>query len=288
MSPSRASFVIPAFNEEARLALSLPWLVRAARRLDDAEIVIIDDGSHDQTADLARAHLAGYPNASVVRMPWNQGKGAALRAGVSIANGDAVVLMDADLSVELDELPRLLAALRESDIVLGSRHLRGAEGRDVTMWRDVASRVFASVARYASSLDVSDTQCGFKAFRAPVAKLLFHLAKTNGFAFDVEVLALADTLGYRIAEIPIRWTAIPGSHVRPIRDPMVMVRDCLRVRRRYAGLEVSLDEIDADAVGERDPFRWVGETEVSQTATSVSGAPSAFEGRANGNGHRER
>jgi glycosyltransferase involved in cell wall biosynthesis len=225
------SVVIPAFNESHRLPVSLPLLAEALLRipLPEVEVIVVDDGSHDDTARIALELLAGVPNSQVIRLGRNRGKGAAVRAGVAAATGDAIVFMDADLASDLADLPALLAALEHAEVALGSRRL--GDGADRGPVRRLGSSLFNQLARSLVRLDVADTQCGFKAFRHAEAKRLFSMSRLAGFAFDVEVLALARLMGYRIMEVPVRWTEKPEGTFSIVRHTPAMLVDLLRARR---------------------------------------------------------
>jgi len=230
--PSALSVVVPAYNEARRLKDSLPSLVDV---IDDAgaELIVVDDGSDDDTAAVAAAHLADLPGSKVVRLPLNSGKGAAVRAGVAHARGRSIVFMDADLATDLGDLPALVDALETADVAIGSRVVEGATVDCASSTRAHMGRTFNRVARSVTGLDIADTQCGFKAFRAPVAQLLFHLGVVDGFAFDVEILALARRMGYRVAEVPVHWHAVEDTRVDLLRDPVRMVRDVLLTQARW-------------------------------------------------------
>ena len=236
--------VVPAYNESRRLPRSLPALARALEELDvRSEIVVVDDGSTDGTEATATSLLSDTPGAQVVRLPWNCGKGAAVRAGVNVARGDAVVFLDADLSSDLGDLPRLVALLDSHDIAVGSRSTPGAVVTGRSPVRYLAAATYRRLVKQLIPGAIVDTQCGFKAFRAPVAKLLFSLTSSTGFGFDVEVLTLATALGFRVTECPVTWVAVEGSHVCLRRHVPGMLRDLNRARRlqklaRSAGLSV--------------------------------------------------
>lgn len=229
-----ASIIIPAFNEAPRLCTSLPRLRTAFEGRLDFEVVVVDDGSTDATSDVALTELTGWAAARVVRLPWNRGKGGALKVGIALAGGDVMVVMDADLSAALDDVPKLMEGLDDADIAIGTRMSAGSRVTYTSASRQTISRAFNAVACSATGVLASDTQCGFKAFKGPVAKLLFHLAQTDGFALDVEVLVLAQLLGYRVVEVPIGWSEVPGSKVRPLKDAVAMLRDLYGARRRAA------------------------------------------------------
>jgi len=253
------SIVLPAYNESRRLPLSLPILLDhlADDRLD-AEILVVDDGSADDTVAVAKRLLADTPNAGVLRLGRHLGKGAAVRAGVAHAVGNRIVFMDADMATDLAHLDPLLGHLDHTPVAIGSRGAPGAVTNGVTPSSDAAHRAFNALARRTTGLAIMDFQCGFKAFRAPVAKLLFHLLHERGYAFDVELLALADRIGYGISEVPVHWKAVRGSHVRIVVDSAAMFWQVTRIGRRARGgqsiatLEVESRrpgaEVDVDAI----------------------------------------
>ena len=231
------SLIVPAYNDAANLARTLPMLRAEFGNSRDVEIIVVDDGSRDHTAQLVEAHLRGWPGAKLIRLPWNQGKGSAVKAGVGIASGARIAFIDADLSPDIADLPRLISALDDADVAIGSRSIAGARIEYQQPMRQFQSKFFNSVACVLTKVVASDTQCGFKAFRAPAGKLLFHLCEGKGYAFDVEVLALAQLLDLRIVEVPIRWVDVSGTSVRPVVDPILMVRDILRTRARCRRIE---------------------------------------------------
>src|SRR3954452_18572502 len=140
------SIVIPAYNEAGRFNRSLPRLREELSELRDLEVIVVDDGSTDDTAQVAMSHLWGWDQAKVVRLPWNQGKGAAVKAGVAVASGEYLVFMDADLSADLADLPELVAALDRADIALGSRSVAGSRAVYDSTLRRVQSKLFNGVA----------------------------------------------------------------------------------------------------------------------------------------------
>jgi glycosyltransferase involved in cell wall biosynthesis len=223
------SVIVPAFNEARRLPQSLPALLAALRRIPGAELIVVDDGSSDDTAAIAAQLLRGVPDCQVIRLPWNSGKGVAVRTGVAAASGAAIVFMDADLSSDVGDLPLLLTALEHAEVALGSRRL--GRGVDRSVSRRLGSWAFNHLTRALADLDLADTQCGFKAFRRDEAKILFSLARADGFGFDVEVLAIARAAGYRIVEVPVRWSEEPGGTFRVVRHTPAMVAEVVRARR---------------------------------------------------------
>jgi dolichyl-phosphate beta-glucosyltransferase len=224
--------VIPAFNEAARLPQSLPLLLDAVAGLGGrVEIILVDDGSTDATVQVAERLFSTRADTRLLRLPWNCGKGAAVRAGVSAAQGHSIVFLDADLAADITHLPQLLAMLETADVALGSRTRPGAEVKGRTPGREVGAMAYRSLVKHLTHTSVADTQCGFKAFRGPAAKLLFSMSTATGFGFDVEILTLAVALELRIAECPIRWTAIDGGHVSLRQHGLGMLGDLQRARR---------------------------------------------------------
>jgi hypothetical protein len=230
------SLVVPAYNEARRLAEGMSRLVAATTSGDidpeTTEFVVVDDGSTDDTGACASALLGRFPHLVVLRLAENQGKGAAVRAGVRAASAPIIAFADADMSIDPDQTPDFLRALTESDVAIGSRSAVGASVDRPSLRRSAMNRAFNQMVNLLTRVSLSDTQCGFKAFRAPAAKLLFHASITERFAFDVEILALARRLGLTIAEVPVHWSRVQGSRVRPWLDPGAMTRDVIRASRR--------------------------------------------------------
>ena len=224
------SVVIPAYNEERRLPLTLRTVVAHLRdRGLPFEVVVADDGSLDGTAGFAGE---AAPEVRVLRLP-HRGKGAAVRAGVLAAGGDLLLVTDADLSTPIVELDRLVDALGRCEVAIGSRHVAGSrvEVRQ-RLDRRVMGRAFNLLVRALLLPGLRDTQCGVKLFRRDVAMAVFEPCRSEGFAFDVEVLSLARRLGYRVAEVPVEWRDSPDSRVRPLLDVPLMFLELLAIRRR--------------------------------------------------------
>ncbi|MBL8055602.1 MAG: glycosyltransferase family 2 protein [Anaerolineales bacterium] len=243
----RLSVVVPAYNEAERLGPHLgPVLAFLGGHYPDYELIVVDDGSQDETAARVAAALAGEPRARLISYRPNRGKGYAVRTGVLASSGDVVVFMDADLSTPLDEIPRLLERLAAADVVIGSRGLPEAEIHvRPPLHRRAASWIFDQIKYALVGLRAfQDTQCGFKGFRGPLARQLFALGRVDRFMFDVEILFLAERAGLRIVEMPVAWADRPGSKVRFWEGVVNMFRDLGRIRRLHPG-RVVLDSAAA-------------------------------------------
>ena len=230
-APPQLSLVVPAYNEAARLARGIPKLLEVIPR-DETEVIVVDDGSTDGTAEVAQRHLADMPRRVVLRLPKNSGKGAAVRAGVVQARGEIIAYMDADMATDPADLIPLIGALRASPVAVGSRTLEASVVQDKSRLRTLMTRTFGLVVSSAVDLPMKDTQCGFKAFHGSVAKLLFHGAQVDSFAFDIEVLSRAARLGLGMDEVPVRWTEVSGSKVHVVKDTFEMLVDVGRTRLR--------------------------------------------------------
>jgi dolichyl-phosphate beta-glucosyltransferase len=226
---TEVSVIVPAYNEAARLPDTLEAILELGSV--NTEVIFVDDGSTDSTLSILEAATEDNPYAHVVAAATNRGKGAAVRLGMAQARGRSLVFMDADLATDLAGLDPLIAALEDHHVAIGSRSISGTVVRDASAKRKRMGASFNRLVRSATDIPFEDTQCGFKAFRAPIGKLLFALGRIDGFAFDVEMLTLARQLDLRVTEIPIQWHQVEGSHVRPIADALRMSRDVIRARR---------------------------------------------------------
>jgi dolichyl-phosphate beta-glucosyltransferase len=229
------SIVIPAFNEAHRLPATLDRIehyLREARLA--AEVIVVDDGSQDATAEVARQHARSWPQLRLVSAGRNGGKGAAVRQGMEAARGRYRIFSDADLSVPIEELEKLLAPLRAgAGVAIASRGMRESQVELHQPWyRETMGKIFNKLVRIFVLGGLHDTQCGFKAFTAEVADRVFPVLQTPGFGFDVEVLYRAQHAGYRIAEIPTRWINSPQSRVHPIRHSLAMFLELMAIPDR--------------------------------------------------------
>ena len=223
------SIIIPAFNEEKRLPSTLQH-VRAyldASRWDFAEMVVVDDGSRDATAD-----VGAQAGARVLRNPGNRGKGYSVRHGMLEAQGEWLLFTDADLSAPIAELETLWqrAAAEQASVAIGSRALdRSLIGVHQPMFREAMGRFFNLSMRLVTGLPFRDTQCGFKLFEAAVARQIFGRQLLDGFGFDVEILYIAKRLRFKSIEVPVKWNDVAGTKVSLWRG-MTAFLDPLKVR----------------------------------------------------------
>lgn len=229
------SIVIPAFNEERRLTDTLTAVLAYLARRDwrFTEVVVVDDGSADGTARLVREFSATHAAVRLVENPGNRGKGYSVRHGMMEARGEWILFSDADLSAPIEELDKLLAAAREggASVAIGSRALdRSLIEVHQSGFREMAGRVFNLCMRALTGLPFRDTQCGFKLFEAGAARKVFRQQRLEGFGFDAEVLFIARQLGFRMVEIPVRWSHSEGTKVSMFRDSLNMFLDLLRIR----------------------------------------------------------
>jgi len=234
----RWSVVIPAYNEAARLPSYLKEIQAYFEGRDESyEVIVVDDGSRDGTADRVREVAAGRPGVAVHALDRNRGKGHAVRAGMARAVGELRLMADADGATPIGEVARLEAAVAAgADLAVGSRVLEDpAVIRQVRLHRKLSGHVFNFLLRRLGVAPVLDTQCGFKLFRGAVAAALFPQVTTDGFGFDVELLMLARRRGFRIAEVAVNWADQPGSKVRVLREGPRMLYEVLAARRRLAG-----------------------------------------------------
>jgi glycosyltransferase involved in cell wall biosynthesis len=229
------SVVIPAYNEEARIHGSLGRLVEyLAGARGPAEVLVVDDGSSDRTAtvveELAATVPAGGPLIRVLRNGRNRGKGYSIKHCVLSAEGEHLLVSDADFSTPIEELPRLLRPVEAEGygIAIGSRGL--AESRvekHQPLWRESMGRCFNALVRAITGLPFRDTQCGFKVMRRDAVLPLFRAARVERFAYDVEILYLAGRAGVRAIEVPVIWRDASGSKVRAMADSIDMLKDIL-------------------------------------------------------------
>ena len=236
MASPYLSIVIPAYNESLRVGKTLDEVRKyASSKPFEVEIVLVDDGSSDRTADLFREFQSLWPGTQVLLNVVNRGKGFSVRRGVLEAQGKVVLFTDADLSAPIEEADKLLAALESvsADAAIGSRALnRKLIGVHQPLRRELAGRFFNLLVRLFTGLKLHDTQCGLKLFRRGSTRRAFELQQVERFGFDPEVLFLIQHLGGKIVEVPVRWNDNPATKIHFLRDSTRMFLDLIVLRWR--------------------------------------------------------
>ena len=231
------SIVIPAYNESSRLAEPLREVIDFVRSSKlDAEIIVVDDGSSDNTAKVAQNLFAEFSDvaSNVIRYEPNRGKGFAVKTGLLAAKADIALFSDADLSTPIEEMQKLIEPIKagEFDATFGSRALdRSLIGTHQPWRREQGGKVMNLIIRKMSGLKFSDTQCGFKVFNMLKFRPLLDVMTVDRFGFDVEFLFVAHYHGLRLAEIPVRWNDVEGSKVSVFRDTRRMIGELMQIRR---------------------------------------------------------
>ncbi len=231
------SIIIPAYNEAKRLP---PFLSRVLAFCKNSrkkyEIIIVDDGSTDGTCEIAASFKPQFADLVIIRIPNNSGKGHAVKTGFLSARGGVAVFLDADGSVEPDEIEKNIHHLAEGgyDIFIGSRVLKGEfQVLKIRWYRKIPGAIFRFFARALLLKDIQDTQCGFKMFKKEIIRPVFSGSYLTGFGFDFEILFLAHKMGYKIKEGPVSWKHVHESKVNMLTDPVKMLIDMLRVKNRH-------------------------------------------------------
>jgi glycosyltransferase involved in cell wall biosynthesis len=231
--PPTYSIVIPAYNEGARLGASLEKVLAYVHTQRwDAEVIVVNDGSRDNTAEIVLNFMAKDSMVKLLENPGNRGKGYSVRNGILNALGRIILFTDADLSSPIEEAPRLLGALDAgADIAIGSRWLRAeTQTQRQPLHRQIFGRIFNLMLRASLGLQYADTQCGFKAFKRAAAQAIFPLQKIERWGFDPEILFLARKLGFKVEEVPVLWGHSGGARINPVTDGARMFQEMLRVR----------------------------------------------------------
>lgn len=230
------SVVVPAYNEALRIGASLEKIREFLQtRNYPAELIVVDDGSSDETPEILEEIREHSPSLRILRNEPNRGKGYSVRRGVLEARGELVLFTDADLSAPIEEANKLIGALESerADAAVGSRALeRRLIGIRQPPYREYAGRIFNLLVRLFTGLKIRDTQCGLKLFRRETTRRAFELQRVEGFGFDPEVLFLIQRLGGKIVEVPVRWNDNPATKVHFLRDSTRMFLDLAALRWR--------------------------------------------------------
>ena len=234
------SIIIPAYNESKRIEGTLKDIVfYLERKTRCSEIIIINDGSTDNTQSILESIKSrletGKLSIHLLFNEKNRGKGYCIKKGVDQAKGRYILYTDADLSTPIEELEKFLPCLKHQyDIALGSRALKNSQILVAQSWyREKMGKMFNLLVQLLVLKGIKDTQCGFKCFTKEAAKKIFSLLETDGFAFDVEVLILAARMNFKMTEVPVKWLNSPETKVHPIRDSVAMLKELIKIRRRY-------------------------------------------------------
>ena len=233
IKPLALSVIIPAFNEEHRLPAYLDEiLVYLGERTYLFEVIVVDDGSTDGTAAMVERFVEKAPEVRLVRLSQNQGKGHAVKTGMLNARGELRLFADADGATPISEFERLRLAIEQgADVAVASRALHDSSRIVQTkLHRKLIGTVFNFIVRTLTVKGINDTQCGFKLFTREAANKVFPLQSIHDFGFDVEILYLCQKKGFRIWEVPVTWTDIPGTKVKIMRDSLRMFKDVVKVR----------------------------------------------------------
>lgn len=233
MAHPELSIVIPAYNESARIESALERVTSCITEQGwNAEILVVDDGSSDDTAQIVQRWMQTHPRLHLIQNPGNRGKGYSVRNGLLQAAGDIVMFTDADLSAPMEEAERLITAIREgADVAIGSRWLdRARQTIHQPLYRQFFGRCFNWITRTVMGLPFKDTQCGFKAFKRSAAQVIFRLQTIERWGFDPEILFIARKLGYQIREVPVTWGHDERSRISYLKDGMKMLQDMAHIR----------------------------------------------------------
>ena len=225
------TIVIPAYNEENRLPASLAKIDAFLQKQSyTAEVIVVENGSRDDTSGVVERFAEKHPYVHLIHSA--KGKGVAVQAGMLAGNGEFLLVADADLAMPIDEATKLLRVVQEgADVAIASREGVGAVRFNEPYYRHLMGRVFNGVVRVLAIPGFQDTQCGFKMFRRSVARDVFTRQTMGGWAFDVEVLAIALRRGYHVLEVPVHWYFMADSKIDPVRDTLSMIREVWKVRQ---------------------------------------------------------
>lgn len=233
MAHPQLSIVIPAYNEGARIEVALERVMSCVvERGWDAEVLVVDDGSTDDTAAIVKRWMQDNPRLHLIQNPGNKGKGYSVRNGLLQAAGETVMFTDADLSAPMEEAELLMAALSEgADVAIGSRWMdRTRQTIHQPLYRQFFGRCFNWITRTVMGLPFKDTQCGFKAFKRSAAQMIFRLQTIERWGFDPEILFIARKLKYVVREVPVTWGHDERSRMSYLKDGMKMLEDMARIR----------------------------------------------------------
>ncbi len=285
MTTPTLSIVIPAYNEAPRLGKSLQTIFAYLNeQSSDSEVIVVDDGSTDETTQVAEHEFAAAgarTGTQLIKVQPNRGKGHVVRTGLLAARAPVALFSDADLSTPITETPKLTAPIRagQYDLVIGSRALdRSLIGVHQSWRREQGGRLVNLLVRLATGMKIWDTQCGFKAFRTDVCRSVFEGATIDRFGFDIELLYVAHLAGLRLLERPVRWDHNEGSKLSPARDGLRMLQEInlirAQARRGVYDKAIRTARSSAASTGDRPLFttgdRPATESDVSSELASTA------------------
>jgi dolichyl-phosphate beta-glucosyltransferase len=227
------SIILPAYNEQIRLPDSIAKIHSFIQSVNySTEVIIVDNGSTDNTFNMAKDFAINYPNFHVIEEK-NKGKGNAVKTGMLNAKGQYRIFSDVDLSVPITEIVNFLPPMNYSPISIASREASGAIRYNEPWNRHIMGRVFNLLVSKLLIPELKDTQCGFKCFRADAADAVFHNLTSGGWAFDIEILYVARLLNFQICEIPVSWYYHENSKISPVRDSIAMFKEVFNIKQKY-------------------------------------------------------
>lgn len=235
------SIIIPVYNEKLRILDTLKKTTTyLSENYADSEIIVVDDGSADETGDLVKKYFNNFPSVKnlFISLGQNYGKGRAVKTGLLAAKGQIAVFFDADLSTPLSEIPKIIKPIEEGyDLAFGSRALAKSQIQIHQSWiRRNGGRVFNFLVRTLTGLPFYDTQCGFKAFKMEKTRTVIESSTTDRFGFDVELIAVAYQTGLKLIEIPVLWNHMDDSKVSVIKDGWRVLKELIKIRKKIKGL----------------------------------------------------
>jgi len=230
----KLTIVVPAYKEEKRIHLILDAVEKYAESNDfNIETIVVVDGSPDKTAEVAKSYSGKITGLRVIDREKNLGKGGTVREGIVEAKGDHIIFADADNSTPIEQVDKLLPFMTKYEVVIGSRYIKGGEmATPQPFIRRLGSRFLNIIIQFFAVPGIKDTQCGFKMFQRDAAYEIFKHTKVTDFSFDIELLAVARKLGYKIKEVGIIWHDNPHSTVSPFRDGWRLIKDTFEIGKR--------------------------------------------------------
>ena len=227
------SIIIPAYNEEKRISKTVARILEFfEKKKVDFEIIVVNDGSKDKTSEAVK--IFRNKKIRLLEFSPNHGKGFAVKQGMLNAKGDIILFSDADLSTPIEEFDKLINYIKDFDVIIGSRSIKGANVvKHQPFYRELMGKIFNKIVRLFTIRGIIDTQCGFKIFNQKAAKDVFSRTRITGFGFDVEALFLAKISGYKIKEVPVTWINDEQTKISPVKDSLKMFIEVLKVRINY-------------------------------------------------------